>query len=520
MVRLPLEMNIQSPEVSAVPFKTWIHKNQLGLSIALCSLVWALLYLPHLRTSPPWYGDETLTLMIGRSVFCGEAADRAMLPTFWHPSYVYQPGYAWLAGLGSVLSGGDIMGARLLNACLALAVAISILLGGRRLFGRKAALFGALVFLTYSQSVIHFRWIYPHNAVALGFVIVVLSLLRRSAAGPDWLAGAGLALAAASHPLFVHGAFAAWLCRLKRPAAWLRMAVLPTLVVLGGIGWTIYRQQPHLWVLEDIQSLPEFYGRFSRENGAGLQVFKNIYTFFTQDFFHIGAMVAALFCSTRRFFAIPVFVAVVSGLLLQNRQNLTVFYYQAVVFLPLLAICWAGAFRNMECHMRHRCGRSRWLGILCAGLWLLPAVQFAQMLSPSLTGHIVPRNSPWVTQDCREVEAAADWLNQKLEAEDLVICHQNIGWLLKCRTADLMQATAWSGKTTFTFEKLPKRERFRYAANLADAKFLVLGDIDRRWTLGQPNVSWILEEVEKSRWPVVWQGENYIIMANPEFWKR
>ena len=118
------------------------------------------------------------------------------------------------------------------------------------------------------------------------------------------------------------------------------------------------------------------------------------------------------------------------------------------------------------------------------------------------------------------MEAAADWLNQKLEAEDLVICHQNIGWLLKCRTADLMQATAWSGKTTFTFEKLPKRERFLYAANLADAKFLVLGDIDRRWTLGQPNVSWILEEVEKSRWPVVWQGENYIIMANPEFWKR
>jgi len=501
-------------------FPIWIQNRRKFFSIFLCIIVWALLYLPHLRTSPPWYGDETVTLMIGRSVFSGEVADRALQPTFWHPSYAYQPGYAWLVGGAAALSGGDIFGARLFNALLALAVALGILVGSQRLFGSRMALFGALIFLTYSQTVVHFRWIYPHNAVALGFVVMVLCLLRRSSPKPDWIAGSGLALAAACHPLFVHGAIAAWLCRIKRPMAWVRLAVFPALVVIGSIGWTIQRQWPNLWVWEDIVNLAGFYAQFSKDNGSGLQSLKNIFIFFTQDFFHLGAFMAAFALCWRRFYAIPVFLAVVSGLLLQNRQNLTVFYYQAVVFLPLLALAWAGGIKVAEGVVRQRWGRARWTAIVFACLWIIPAVQFAQIAIPSLTGRIVPRNFLWVTQDFREVEAAAKWLNTNLEPDDLVICHQNIGWLLNSRTADFMQATAWSGKTTFSFENLPARERFRYDANPAEAKFLVLGDIDQRWTLGQPNVSSILEELTKSNWPVVWQGKHYIILANPEFWRR
>jgi hypothetical protein len=58
------------------------------------------------------------------------------------------------------------------------------------------------MFLCYSQSIIHFRWIYPHNAVALGFAVSLLSLLCSSRPAHDWSAGVGLAVAAAAHPLF------------------------------------------------------------------------------------------------------------------------------------------------------------------------------------------------------------------------------------------------------------------------------------------------------------------------------
>ena len=53
--------------------------------------------------------------MIGKSLASGQAADRSLNATFWHPSYPYQPGFAWLAGVMAWIFGGDILGARLLK---------------------------------------------------------------------------------------------------------------------------------------------------------------------------------------------------------------------------------------------------------------------------------------------------------------------------------------------------------------------------------------------------------------------
>src|SRR5262245_44177618 len=111
-------------------------KRRLVLApLLVILLVWTFLYLPHLRTSPRWYGDETLTLMIGKSLASGQAADRSLIATFWHPSYPYQPGFAWLAGAMAWIFGGDILGARLLNTFIALAIALLIYFGGRARLG-------------------------------------------------------------------------------------------------------------------------------------------------------------------------------------------------------------------------------------------------------------------------------------------------------------------------------------------------------------------------------------------------
>jgi len=66
--------------------------------------------------------------MIGKSLNQGQGADRAMQATFWHPSYAYQPGYAWAVGLASAVTGGDILGGRALNTLLALSIALFIYL--------------------------------------------------------------------------------------------------------------------------------------------------------------------------------------------------------------------------------------------------------------------------------------------------------------------------------------------------------------------------------------------------------
>ena len=480
-------------------------------------LTWALLYLPHLRTSPRWYGDETLTLMIGKSLASGEAADRSLKATFWHPSYPYQPGYAWLAGVMAWISRGDILGARFLNSSIALLIALVTYFRGRAILGCLPSFFAALLFLSYDQAVIHFRWIYPHNAVALGFTIASLSLLRPSRPRADWNAGLGLALGALSHPLFIHGAISAWLCRITRPKSWICLATPSAALLALSIGVSVLAFWPHRWVFEDMNTLFEFYRSFSKENGSTGHALSNIVTFYSHDIFHFASIIAVILCCRRGLYPIAIFVVTVSLLLLQNRQNLPVFYYQAIVFLPLLTLAWAGGLRTISLWIRRNCKGAFSRRALMWLVLLLPVVLIARILPSSVKGDLISRNDTWVTQDIDEVEQAAAWLNARTDKHDLVICNQNIGWLLKCQTADWLQVTAWEGRPTFGYPKLPEPERFRYSADVGRARYIVLGDIDTRWAIYQENVWPTLERIEQKKWPIVWSGRYYVIAQNPNY---
>jgi len=493
-----------------------LRRRLLVVPVAILVAAWALLYLPHLRTSPRWYGDETLTLTIGQSLFAGHPADRALKVTFWHPSYPYQPAYAWLAGGMSWLAGGDIVGARVLNTLIALAIALLIALGSRRILGHIPALFGALLFLAYDQSVIHFRWIYPHNAVALGFVICVLALMRRSAPRADWTGGLGLAVAALGHPLFAHGAIAAWLSRIRHPRSWLRLAVPPAIAIGSSLGFAVWLYWPENWIPRDLSEMFGFYRTASETNSPGTQALANIAVFYTQDMFHIGAFAGALICLTRRALRpVAVFVAVVSVLLMQNRANLTVFYYQAAILLPILALAWAAALAVIIRRLRRLPLRAQVAHGAALACLMLPAYFLAHNLPAVLRGQLVSRNDHWVTQDCHEVDRAAAWLNARVSPDDLVICGPNLGWLLHCRVTDLIQATAWQGKRTFTFDVPVSREKFLFPAEIAQARYVVIGDIEVRWTLAQENVLAVSEEISTEQWPIVWQEKNYLIVENP-----
>jgi hypothetical protein len=496
---------------------SWRRIGRLSfIAIAAISISWSLLYLPHLRDSPKWYGDETLTLIIGKALFAGHAADRAIKISFWHPSYSYQPGYAWIAGGSAWLFNGDILGARLLNAFLALAIALTIYLGGRGVLGHFPAWFGALMFLGYSQSVIHFRWIYPHNAVAFGLLIALLAILRRSRPKVDWIAGAGLGIAAMSHPLFIHGMIAALLSRIRRPRSWLGLATPAAVVTFLSLVCALFRYWPEQWLFQDLSELFDFYLASSSQSGFGMKAIENIRAFYFHDFFHIGAAVGGVLCCRRRLYPISVFVFVISALLLQNRQNIPIFYYQAVTFLPALSLAWSGGLRVLVNCLRRVARGSRTVARSAAvcGL-ILPLVLIGRTVPESLSGRLISRNDFWVTQIPEEVEQASRWLNERLGKSDLVICNPNIAWLLHCRVADLMQATAWRGTPTFTFERPVSRERFLFPADVSKARYVVVGDIDKRWTFLQPGVANISKQLIDEKWPVVWQGPFYLILENP-----
>ena len=78
-------------------------------------------------------------------------------------------------------------------------------------------------------------------------------------------------------------------------------------------------------------------------------------------------------------------------------------------------------------------------------------------------------------------------------------------------------SVAWEGMTTFTYEKGLPQERFRYPADVREAKYFVLTDIDRIWTLGQPNVSALFNEQALSVWRPVFQSGSVLVLARPNF---
>jgi len=501
-------------------FQSWIPRKGVSRFVLIPTVIldgcWMLLYLPHLRTSPGWYGDETNTLLMGHSIVKGDPALGPIWLTYWHSFVPYFPGYLAGAGAFSALTSNDITGARLFNTLLALATSFVIFFQGRARFGILPSLLGALVFLSYFQDVIHFRWVYPHNAVALGFAILAVYLIRKPSSRNDWMAGTGLAVAALAHPLFSHGAIGAFLSRLTHPKSWFRLAIPPAIVLTLTVTFIILKQGP-TWLIDDFHKLVSFYSEYSEENGGGFKVFQNISLFYTQDIFHLGAIVFLIFAFRRRYFPLAITLATVSFLLLRNRQNLTIFYYQAIILTPLLSLLWALGGASVGRILRRRLHSRHVQRTLLYGAFIFPFSLAVIQLPAILSGKLMPKNQLWVTQSTEEVDNAAAWLNKQTTTDDLVIANSNLSWLLHAKSADLMQATLWRGVPTVFFPGGLNRDRFRYPVDVKSAKYVVIGDIDQVWTLGQENITETLRGADLEKWPIVWQGRYYLIVENPAF---
>jgi 4-amino-4-deoxy-L-arabinose transferase-like glycosyltransferase len=447
-----------------------------------------------------------------RNLASGIASNFALWNTFWHPHYPYQPLYSLINGLFARLAGGDLVGSRFFNSLLGLISALSIYGLGRRSFGMRAALFASLMFLVYEQSIIHFRMSYAHNAAGLGLLIMTLFLLRRARPHNDLRAGFGLGICAASHPLFVHGAIAAFLCRLTKPGSWIRLYLPSAILVLVTL-MTMYSIMGN-WLLEDLAHLKFAYTARGDQDGGGIRGGVNFLVFIGQDWFHAVMAVGLLLCIPIRKYAAPLVGLLVLFLLVRNRQNLVPFYYQAIVILPVLCLGWAGLWRYLETRTRKHAPKVR---NALAGFWLIPLILGCTNFIPVITGTLTPRNQHWVTQSTSEVEEAARWLNARTTTGDVVGGNPNIAWLLTAETVPYLQMITWYGLPTQGYENGNKRERFRFDASLENCKFAILGDIDQRWAIHEPNVMQLVQIMEKEKWSVVWQGKHYLILENPRF---
>lgn len=489
-----------------------VHSSRGAFLMIL--VVWAALYLPHLRTSPPWYNDETTIHKTAMDLVHGQMTLFGIVGTFWNPHNPYQPFYHFIVGLFGLATGGDILGSRFFNVLLALACAQSIYFFGRHSLGRMPSLFAALMFLTYTQNIIHFRMVYAHNLAGFGILLMTLFLLRPARLKNDFAAGAGLALAAGAHPLFIHAAFSGGLCRVKRPRSWLPLLVSAGIMVLISLGLSFFTHRQ--WLIDDLTLLKESFLTRAASDGAGTKSFQNLWFFLRQDWFHAVMIFGLLACFRRRLYPILIVGGFVLFMLVKNRQNLIVFYYQAIIILPTLCLTWAALFILFRRSLAKVCRLSRSHASAAATiLFVLPALAFAQQFPHSLNGKIFAKNQFWATQSTKEVEAVAKWLNERTNPSDFVACGYTLTWLLKARSANYNQIATWYGLPTEGYEHGVEQDRFLYDESLENAKYAVVGDNEQKWAFGLPNVDKMVRKLVDGKWPVVWQSENFLILENP-----
>lgn len=487
--------------------------------LGILLVAWAMMYLPNLRVSPGWYGDEFISMMAGSSLLDGSFANRALRYSFFSVFTNYQPAGSFLFVLAAkLLSGGDILGARVMAAVLGLATALAAF---HLLFRRGRVLVGlaaALVVISAPQAVVHFRWVYPHVFVALGVVAAGLLLNGPRTAKRDWLIGCACAFAACGHLLAVHVTLAALLVRWRHPSSWLRIAIPPGLVFLFslGLGYAVSGNQ----LFADLQELAGYYAADSSRSGMGVKI-RNLFAFFSWDWLHALYVVGLVLLAIRRRWGLLVFSSAVSFVVIQNRPELPLFYYQAMIFTPLLGVvmvdglwsAWTWFSRVMP-NLRRR----RWLPR--AVLLVLPLVLVVPAVRASWTGRVVSRNNYWVAPSTQDLEDTAAWVNRYTEKDDLVIAFWDTGWMLKCRWTDMLQCAAWQyGECRAFYPRHRDRSEFIFPADIQTARFVIVGPLDLRWAYGEGTVPRLIKESGLEFWPRVAGTETTLVLANPRFLK-
>jgi hypothetical protein len=273
----------------------------------------------------------------------------------------------------------------------------------------------------------------------------------------------------------------------------------------------------HGWAAEDLGYLLKRYELDSAQSGGGLKILHNYGIFFFQDYFHVFALIGFFLCLRRRTYMLCMISLMMSFFLLRNRQNLTYFYYQALVILPILAaLASIGLYQLIRIIGRRFSLKRNAIRILQSGSAFV-CILFGLLQLPAVLGERLPvRISPWVVSSIPDYESAASWLNKRTNSDDLVIAYWNLGWMLHCRNADVLMATAWTGLPGGDLlDPAPARERFRYPLDIQLAKYFVITELDELWAFRQRSVPTVLENSKVLTWPLVFQAGTVRILRNP-----
>jgi 4-amino-4-deoxy-L-arabinose transferase-like glycosyltransferase len=545
-------------------------KGERNFAIVLVVL-WALLFLPNLRTNPNWYGDEGEWMEKCWTFIHGTPRVGPIIDDFVFP-YPYPPLYMVVTGSLLRVFGNDIVVARAVGAATALAAGMILFWIGKRLRGPSFGFLCAAAFLVYPQANMNFRWVRSHpmaGTLALACIGFLICYLQEKRLRDLVWAGIFCSLATATNYYavgMIGGVIAVTVSvnwrRWRELSAWRDVVVgaaaagsFGTLFVLwyivtqGGMGH-LREQVQRLGGMTQAPGLAEIGSRiakfcFTTPTSIGPQGLQG------HDVWLIAAVLGLVAFPVARLRGWLVFwLVALMWPIFRKQDNLSIFFYPATVFLPLMALGVGGAAEQLGRLVAWGLNKKTSVGIQIApgvvafGVWAIVSLNGAW-------GHFDTMIDRFTQQSIPEAEAAMKYVNEHTTDDDFVLVPKQIYWLVKApRRSMLSHCQTIEGKTNGAWPVPIPRDRFWFDCRWENAKYLVLASgvdatghqqwgIDLVYTIGAGGAAEIVPVMvdEKwnvvyaggrgvayaqigpgKKWPVVIDGE-YLVLANPQLVK-
>jgi 4-amino-4-deoxy-L-arabinose transferase-like glycosyltransferase len=519
----------------------WLEIFILVFILALA----AYFRLTNLPNNPGWYTDETTHVDIARHLLHGRvqylAINQSMMLVGRPPLF-----HLLLAGLFR-LFGADIAVLRAFTGALGvISVALLYWVARRAAGERTFALLAALMLAIYPNAVLYSRFGFSYNLLAPLVLLMMLGLweyLQTPPPGPllefregeecssivrgrGWLALAALAVGVGATSDLLMMTFAAPFVLVVLAKRWRDLLwSLPLMALPFGLY--------SLWMLASAPRafLFDLQFTFARLGAIPLKdqlpnVALNYTVLISQDFWMLSGVIGLFLLRPARGQRLSLLVFLLPLVLLGRTAALySLSFYYMIALLPLVALGAAALARYgapyvfcIVCAGLEAAQRP--LAIIGAGLVPLlvvvaPLLTSTALLVGQVTGYWNTAIEPFLI-DADDARQAAEYVNARTSADDVVIGSPPLAWLFEANAADFQMAVAATGESTVHFPPDVPADRFAFDPRYTRARFVVVDNLWRNWgAVHIPGVLRMLREVEA--WPLVFEAGAIQVYRNPAF---
>ncbi len=487
------------------------------LALASILLLAAYLRLANVAVNPAWYTDEGTHLDIARHLLQGRVQYLAINQSWL--LFSRMPLFAILLSGAALIGGVSMLTLRTVSSCLGvIAVAVLHITARRTTRDAWLALLAALLLAIYPSAVLYSRFGFSYNVLAPLVLIAFLGLAEYSARrSKRWLAVSALSIGlGVLSDLWMFVMLAPFslivLIRSWRDLIWSALlALLPF-----GIYMAIMLAAAPQALMFDLRFVLSRLNQLSLDRQAAT-LWQNATALAMRDAWMIfGVIGLALLKPPRlRWMALAFFVIPIV-LLGRTTALFSLSFYYLIPLLPLVALGAACLICSGISWIADRIGKR-----FSRASLVIPGVLLAAMLSLSTYQLVEQVRGGFHTEiaefllDPIAAREAAEFVNQHVTSNDLVIASPTLAWLLQARAADMQMPIAYRGQATPHLPGDVPRERWVFDPSVERARYVIVDNLWRNWAVPNvPGVGDMLKAIEA--WPIVFRSGAVVVYENPE----